>query len=369
MGTDFARRKDPPSWPTSYLHMQDWEGQFDERGVAAGFTSPYSIRGVAVADYNRDGWSEVAQWTRPEGNSPGIQFYQNNSAAQNGDFHFLTLELEGDPTLPGSFKSTRDAIGARAYVSADFDGNGTVDADETRLEEVLSGHSNASTTSSLALEFGLGQAETADVRIVWGSGREMQLRGVAADQFLAVREQAANVDVLLGDYNDDGIVDAGDYTMYRDTYGSLVTPFAGADGSGDGIVDAADHAVWSANFGLSLPASASLLSTIEHAEPQSTTAADDSTTLGLPLEAFAQLGDGFRLDVSHSSTRTEQNAGTFATADTHQTQLLLALRSTTTRSGADDTSRAAHQAAFDELDASDAVDLALSADLFEFVDS
>ena len=92
------------------------------------------------------------------GSNPGIQFYQNNSAALNPSFHFLTLELEGDPNLPGQFKSTRDAIGARAYVTADFDGSGVVDADETRMEEVLSGHSQASTTSSLALEFGIGDS-------------------------------------------------------------------------------------------------------------------------------------------------------------------------------------------------------------------
>ncbi|MEM8944082.1 MAG: FG-GAP-like repeat-containing protein, partial [Planctomycetota bacterium] len=157
VGTDINRR--------SYLHLQELNGSFSEQGVAAGFTTTHTIRGVAVADFDRDGWSDAAHWSW-FGANPGIQLYSNQSAAQNTDSHFLTLQLEGDPTLTGAFRSTRDAIGARAYVTADFDGNGTIEADETRLEEVLSGHSNASTTSSLALEFGLGDATTADVRVV-----------------------------------------------------------------------------------------------------------------------------------------------------------------------------------------------------------
>ncbi len=250
VGTDVARRS---SSPTSYLHMQTWSGEFVEQGAAAGFTSPFSIRGVAVADFDRDGWSDVAQWTQPELNSPGIQFYRNESAAENSEFHFLTLELEGDPTLPGLLKSTRDAIGARPYVTADFNGDGVIGTDETRMEEVLSGHSNASTTSSLALEFGLGLANSADVVIRWGSGREMRLEGVAGDQFLRVKEQATNIDLLLGDYNRDGSVDAADFTVWRDTLGTTTTSFSAADGNGNGVIDQGDYAAWRANFGTSRP--------------------------------------------------------------------------------------------------------------------
>ncbi len=59
--------------------------------------------------------------------------------------------------------------------------------------------------------------------------------------------------LLEGDYNDDGVVDAADYTVYRDTFGQAVaTPFAGADGNGDRMIDAADRAVWAANYGAEL---------------------------------------------------------------------------------------------------------------------
>ena len=53
----------------------------------------------------------------------------------------------------------------------------------------------------------------------------------------------------LGDYNQDGTVNAADYTVWRNSLGANVAAFAGADGSGNGVVDEADYEVWKANFG------------------------------------------------------------------------------------------------------------------------
>ncbi|MCA9189051.1 MAG: dockerin type I domain-containing protein [Pirellulaceae bacterium] len=54
---------------------------------------------------------------------------------------------------------------------------------------------------------------------------------------------------VLGDYNQNGTVDAADYTIWKDGFGSSVTPGDGADGNGNGTIDAADYTVWKDNFG------------------------------------------------------------------------------------------------------------------------
>jgi hypothetical protein len=62
-----------------------------------------------------------------------------------------------------------------------------------------------------------------------------------------------------GDYNDDGVVDAADYVLWRKTLRTIdVPPYSGADGNGSGAVDPGDYGVWRAHFGQTdhLPSSA-----------------------------------------------------------------------------------------------------------------
>lgn len=54
--------------------------------------------------------------------------------------------------------------------------------------------------------------------------------------------------VLGGDYNHNGVVDAADYVVWRDTAGQTGTGLA-ADGNGDNVVDANDYNYWRARFG------------------------------------------------------------------------------------------------------------------------
>jgi hypothetical protein len=55
-----------------------------------------------------------------------------------------------------------------------------------------------------------------------------------------------------GDYNGDGVVNAADYTVWRDTRGATVPILTGADGNGSGIVEQGDYSVWTAHFGESI---------------------------------------------------------------------------------------------------------------------
>ena len=54
--------------------------------------------------------------------------------------------------------------------------------------------------------------------------------------------------LLSGDYNQNGIVDAADYSLWRDTLGEMGMDLA-ADGNENGQVDDADYGVWRAHFG------------------------------------------------------------------------------------------------------------------------
>lgn len=54
---------------------------------------------------------------------------------------------------------------------------------------------------------------------------------------------------LVGDYNRDSVVDAADYTVWRDAEGTPREPFDGPDGDGDGQVTTADLTLWRSNYG------------------------------------------------------------------------------------------------------------------------
>lgn len=77
-----------------------------------------------------------------------------------------------------------------------------------------------------------------------GNGASDDLEGLAyIDNFL-IR------DGLRADYNGNGIVDAGDYTVWRDNLGQQGLGVAG-DGDSDGVVGVSDYELWRATFGQS----------------------------------------------------------------------------------------------------------------------
>ena len=83
----------------------------------------------------------------------------------------------------------------------------------------------------------------------------------------------------LGDYNQDGKVDAADYTVWRNSLGANVAVFSGADGSGNGVVDQADYEVWKANYGTVATGAGGLAFAVA--------STNDEVSEGLPLVADA----------------------------------------------------------------------------------
>lgn len=72
---------------------------------------------------------------------------------------------------------------------------------------------------------------------------------------------------VTGDYNQDGVVDAGDYTLWRDTFNSSVD--LEADGDLNGVVDQGDYDVWLAAFGSVLTPPVATAATFGAPEPSS----------------------------------------------------------------------------------------------------
>ena len=59
-----------------------------------------------------------------------------------------------------------------------------------------------------------------------------------------------NAITTSADYNQNGIVDAADYVLWRKTLGmAAVPPGSGADGNADGTVNAPDYTLWRSHFG------------------------------------------------------------------------------------------------------------------------
>jgi hypothetical protein len=66
----------------------------------------------------------------------------------------------------------------------------------------------------------------------------------------AVESQPWNM--LIGDYNLNGVVDAADYGVWRDEMENGIGTVTHADGNGDGAVDEWDFLVWRNNYGATL---------------------------------------------------------------------------------------------------------------------
>ncbi len=77
------------------------------------------------------------------------------------------------------------------------------------------------------------------VRVFDGDGMDVARIDIGAFE--------AQPNPLTGDYNFNGIVDAADYTVWRNTLGA--TNDLRADGDGDGTVDEDDYGVWKLHFG------------------------------------------------------------------------------------------------------------------------
>ena len=90
-------------------------------------------------------------------------------------------------------------------------------------------------------------AISANGRVIIGEGKNPAGNHEAWVVLLDADEVELNP--IFGDYNDDGTVNAADYTVWRDQFGTLVEEGTGPDGNNNGFVDSFDRLVWHKNYG------------------------------------------------------------------------------------------------------------------------
>jgi len=141
-------------------------GTFEELldGAGPGVAAPHCSRGCAFGDFDNDGDMDVLIVNLNE--PPSL--LRNDLRGSN---HWLKLKLVGT-------KSNRSAIGARVVVRY---------GKKSQVQEVLS-QSSFYSVNDTRLHFGLGSEKTADIAVRWLNGGHEELKEVAADQLIVVKE-------------------------------------------------------------------------------------------------------------------------------------------------------------------------------------
>lgn len=133
--------------PNNLLLGQE-DGTFVEAGDKAGVASMGIARGAQVVDFNLDGQLDIVvvnRWTTAE--------IWRQSGASAGNWVQVRLAQDG---------SNRDAIGAVVEIKR---------GDATLRHEIVSGGGHVSGSIGW-LHFGLGEAETAELRVIWPDGSQ-----------------------------------------------------------------------------------------------------------------------------------------------------------------------------------------------------
>ncbi len=144
------------------------DGTFLDLSALSGADDAGSGRGVAMADYDRDGRLDVYVVNRL--GSPIL--YRNVTATSS---HWLEVDLAGT-------WSNRDGCGARLLLTAGA---------SRQLREVFCGSVGLSSGSDTVAQFGLGAADRVDRLVIeWPSGQRQVLRNLAADRLVSVVEPA-----------------------------------------------------------------------------------------------------------------------------------------------------------------------------------
>ena len=182
-----------------------------------------------------------------------------------------TVAIEGDLTLEAGSIVDFDIAGSGIADSLEIGGALTVE-DGFVLQVNLSGGVDISSLEAgdswdlFDFASASGTFDQADFLLPSGLASDLawDTTNLLVDGTLAIVSA-----VLSGDFNNDGIVDLADYTLWRNNLGNAESSLADGSTNGSGVVDAADYLLWKANFGTSLGSGALGSSQANVPEPSS----------------------------------------------------------------------------------------------------
>lgn len=195
------------------------DGQFEDVTEELGFGNPWPNQGVVSADFDGDGWLDVAV----AGPAVPPSLFMNRCGAEA----WIEIELEGPP-------ANAEGFGARVEVDA---------GGRVHVREVLTVRGQNQGPSRQ--HFGLGSAEAADrVTVRWPDGRVSEALDVPPRRRVTVLHEAAGQAPDPGDDDDDDATppDDDDVTDPPGPGEILITGRVFEPGSGLGLEDAL---VWS----------------------------------------------------------------------------------------------------------------------------
>jgi uncharacterized protein YkwD len=219
--------------------------------------------------YGHDGfevdWGNVSNPSDPHYNPAFNGQGMQNPAGHRLNLHNPDLKEIGIGVINGTNGSVGPQVitedlgssGDTRYVTGvvyqDLNHNNFYDVGEgrsgVRVDVVGSAYYAISTTSG-AYSVPVSQDGTYAVTFTGGGFQTFSTNATIAGG-LNVKIDDLVTPTLTGDYNGNGIVDAADYTVWRDTLGSTSDLRANGDNTGAsaGKIDQADYTIWKSNFG------------------------------------------------------------------------------------------------------------------------
>ncbi len=191
----------------------------------------------ALGIFGREGVFAASMWGGGSYINAAFNMYLDYDGA-GGTFGDVSVDAETD-----------DIAASAIYASLDSE-------DPNRMVLVAINRTDSAQDAALQLTYDRAFDHVEVYRIESGSSTPTRYADIELDDLNAliysmpawsVTTLVLVADGLPGDYNRDGVVDAADYTVWRDAVGQ--TGNVAADGNEDNVVDTADYLLWRENYG------------------------------------------------------------------------------------------------------------------------